>query len=212
MGLDFECNGHYTRVGPYGYIPILKLDWTKAAIKYLRYFIKLEYTKISNDEENFVDFPEIDIKSGEKIDAAVISQYIATGNYKDIDESDLLINLENEMYLYNKLLDAICKYPNNDQEEEEIVDYKKIKDLKDDLIQSGIGGLVWINQMSCEGFLSVGQSLDILQTLERIAPYMEDTGFTDYKNNKVKTKRMDNYYLYDIFNVSYKSCKGIRLC
>lgn len=216
MGLDFECNGCYERVGTYSYIPVLKKDWTKATIEFLRLSIKIDCTKLLNDEENYTDFPEIVIKVGDPIDATVLSQYIATGTYKDTDESDYLINLENRCYLYNRLLETIVKTPKlfstSNEEEEEVVDYKKFKDTIDDLVENGLAGLVWINQIGSDGFLSVGQSLDILQTLERIAPFMEDTGFTVWRENEVKTKRMSNYYLYDIFNHSIKSSKPIRLC
>ena len=206
MGLDLECNGYWVRAGTYSYVHLHKSEWIKAAIKYIKKKIISMSYKISNDT-NFVNFPNISIDD-EKINVNVITDYIANGKYEI--SSQVLIDLEQTSKLYNKIVNVIIDTEVTESSNQSNINYNLLKTIKEEMIYSGlIGVYLWVNHSACDGYLTPGQCYDIIDSLNKIARYIEENEcFCDpnnYNNTEVKEKVAENYYLYKILKESIKS-------
>lgn len=81
----------------------------------------------------------------------------------------------------------------------------------------GLTGLArWINHSDCPGYLSPGESLDIIETLKNIYPFMNEEYKNDYNHAtsasflfEKDTSDLCNYYLYDVFRESVDTLKNV---
>lgn len=89
-----------------------------------------------------------------------------------------------------------------------LLNYTMIVEADLDLLRVfGLNGLyTFVNHSDSDGFLTPNESGDILETLSKIYLYLDEEDF-DGDN-----KKLENYYLYNIFNKSLESGDLIVFC
>lgn len=82
-----------------------------------------------------------------------------------------------------------------------LLNYSVIIDSDTDLLREfGLNGLhIFVNHSDSDGYITPGESYDILNTLSKICQYL------DHRNFNVNNKNIESYYLYTIFKKSAES-------
>jgi hypothetical protein len=122
--------------------------------------------------------------------------------------------------LQKEIIEPIQKIMNNDNFDKdtkhmgiyriiEFIDMMKIT-MKEALVCFGVYGLYSLCKVSdCGGFYSVGESMDIVQLLNLVKPYLDIS--SEYEFSIIYTRNTDCSSIYDIFHDSITTIKPIRI-
>lgn len=116
---------------------------------------------------------------------------------------------------YQKKLEKFIKLLKTTSQQYPINNISTLIEKMDDFIEFNVVGLLWwISHSDCEGFLSSGQSSDILNLLSNICFYMDndDDDYYFNENDKMASnyKMAPNYYLHPVFDASATSGKPVQ--
>jgi hypothetical protein len=156
MGLDIACDDIYECVGPYSGVTKQRIDWIKATIEYLEN-LKIE---MNNETEKITDEEEADNHKRKlsKLDELLVA----------LNKSFSSVKSSSDEYQTNEYLQILSLHINNEL----------IGKCRDYLCLFGLTGLVWwVVHSDCAGYLSPGQSHDIIETLNKIVKYMDSHYF-----------------------------------
>ncbi len=125
--------------------------------------------------------------------------YRESAEYRNEYIEDYQKNLEKFIKLLKTTSQQSQQYPINN--------ISTLIEKMDDFIEFNVVGLLWwISHSDCEGFLSSGQSSDILNLLSNICYYMDDDDYSFDGDDKM----VSNYYLYPVFSESLTSGKPVQ--
>lgn len=199
MSLTIYCGQIKRIINHSDFIEAIKLDWINASILYLQTSIN----KIINNllqNKKFQNFPALNIKEN-RYELDLLTEYIANGKYDNIE---ILIKLEKQIKIYDTLTEVVV---NKD------IDYKLFKTLLENLSSNKLSGLYWwVFCSDSKGYLTPGQSYDMMKTLELIASFMKIPSLFTSRNNVDILYSHENYFLFDVLEESLFENSNVVFC
>jgi hypothetical protein len=188
MGLDFHC-GNVSFGSSYSGWNAIRRDVVKATLDYIQ-------DKFKNDFELYKDLPKQD------------PNWIGEGSSYNCYKNEI-IELIDSMKLINNQIVFGMEYDNTIGNF--ITATRKISFI-DALIYFDIGGLYSLcNKGDCEGYYSVGNSLDICLLFDLIQPFVKKFNEETHNTIYVEQPHHFTHRLYDLFKESSKQNKKITI-